>query len=212
MELSEALREAVSEAVKAPSRGLRLGRRVALPALLSGALVGLLLAVRPRADLAEQGGVRFWVVLVAWGVLLVTALVSVLARGPHGVGTSPRRRWALVGTTLLLFQAVAWGLTEATAHSARGLPSVALHLVCVVVGLAVAALVGVAVGASVRGTAVVSPEASAALAGVSAGLAGVGFLHGYCEVATAAHQALSHGAVLVLATVLGVGMRRRVEP
>ncbi|MBI5516846.1 MAG: DUF1109 family protein [Deltaproteobacteria bacterium] len=211
-EPSEALRRAVEEAVRVPSRGLRVARSVALPAALSVLLVGLVLGLKPRADLSEQAGARYWAILVAWELALVAALVGALARGPHGVGVLPRWRWALALGALGLFQGVAWTLTVATEHSARALPSGASHLVCTGAGLGVAALVGLAVGRAVRGTAVVSPGASAALSGVASGMAGVAVLHGFCEVATPAHQALSHGAVLALALGLGLAVRRRLEP
>lgn len=184
--LEETIRRAIGEV--APAKPL------APPPLRAAVVVAVglasILAMAHPLDHAPARLAGFTaIVLLAGGGLWLALALAVPGAG------APRR----VAAAWLSLPAV-FAIAVLAAAGTSGAPSGAG---CLVAGLAIAALPLVVAGALVRRAFPVVPRLTGAVAGVSAGLFGLGLLHLDCPVVEGPHLAIFHGGVLAVALAIG---------
>lgn len=204
--LSEALRRD-HQAVSAFSPWRR-----ALPfAALVLAIVAVGLAVLPRPDLAHQPVGRIALGLGAALSGLAIALTLLLHGGRSGLGLPSRLRWAFVAVALAGYEAINAAVTvpvEGSVHH-EGAAASAATVWCAVHGGLLAAVAGALVFLGARRSAVVSPTAAGAVAGLAAGFAGALAQHLLCPVMDMDHTLFAHLAPPALGALLGAWAGRR---
>lgn len=193
------------------ARATHLGRRILAVLAAAAVCVAIALLCLPRADMRVMASAPLVLPGAAFALLLVAALQLYAYRGHSGLGVSPRLRWVFVAVSIVSFEAAS--VLEAarnTAWSASlGRTPVAASKDCLVLGLAVAALVGTVALRVARGTVLVGAASAGALAGSIAGLAAVTFLHLHCAAADAPHLAIVHALPLLCAIAVGAFAGRR---
>ena len=165
----------------------------------------------PRADMHVVAIARLVLPGAAFALLLVAALQLYAYRGRSGLGVSPRLRWAFVAVSVVSFE-IACALDAShgmLANAALGASPVAASKDCLVLGLAVAAFVGLVTLRVARDTVLIGAASAGALAGSIAGLAAVTFLHLHCAASDAPHLAIVHALPLLCAIGAGAFAGRR---
>lgn len=186
-------------------------RRAVGPLAVAGLVVAAGLVFKPRADLAHQPRAAFATSALVLGVLIAAGVVASLHRGARGLGVPlGERAFYMLGAVALAEVSVAQGagavegsVVLAPGEVGRGLAH------CASLGTAIALLVGVALFAVARRTAVTAPAAAGAVAGAAAGLVGTLTLHVICPIATLEHAMIGHVFPALAGAALGALVGRR---
>ena len=210
----EALPPALSEALRRdhqPVSTFSPWRRALPIAALVVAVAAVGLAIVPRPDLAHQPIGRIAVGFVAALSGLAIALTLLLHGGRSGLGLPARLRWIFVAVALAGFEAINAAVTvpvEGSVHL-EGAAASAGTFWCALHGGLLAAVAGALVFHGARRSAVVSPTAAGAVAGLAAGFAGALAQHLLCPVMDMDHTLFAHLAPPALGALLGALAGRR---
>lgn len=205
-----ALRDALARD-HGPCRSRAQWHRVLFPSVLCALVAGLVLLIRPRADLPTAATAGFWALAVAWLGLVAGGMWLLVARGALGLGVAARWRWLYVAAVIALFE----GLTvlsnpwHVNSPGTVGSHSWWSHWPCAPAGSVTALLLAVPVFAMARRTAVAAPVAAGAVGGLVAGLGAVLSMQMTCEFADALHYASVHLVPVVLGVLAGALIGRR---
>jgi hypothetical protein len=164
----------------------------------------------PRIDIAFGAPRSFWIssaILAGWWIS-VWALQ--LHRGRFGLGLPDWTRWLGAAMGLMGFELLAYGHAHGLLRVTGGPEG---HFQpphdCLLQGLAVAAIVGIALLVMNRRTVVHGAASAGALTGCVAGLASVLALHAHCHAAGSVHLQVVHGLPVLLAIAVGTFAGRR---
>lgn len=210
----EPLPPALSEALRRDHRPVSSFSpwRRALPfALLVVAVAAVGLAVLPRPDLAHQPVGRIALGIGASLSALAIALTLLLHGGRSGLGLPARLRWIFVAVALAGYEAINAAVTvpvEGSVHL-EGAAASASRAGCALHGALLAVAAGVLVFRGARRSAVVSPTAAGAVAGLAAGFVGSLAQHLLCAVMDMDHTLFAHLAPPIVAALLGALAGRR---
>lgn len=193
------------------ARATHPGRRILAVLAAAAACIAIAVLYLPRADMRVMASAPLVLPGAGFALLLVAALQLYTYRGHSGLGVSPRLRWAFVAVSIVSFEAACALEAARNAAWSASLDSapVAASRDCLVLGLAVAALVGTVALRVARGTVLIGAASAGALAGSIAGLAAVTFLHLHCAAADAPHLAIVHALPLLCAIAVGAFAGRR---
>jgi hypothetical protein len=166
------------------------------------------LTFAPRADLLRLSSALLLQPSAAFTAGLLATLLVFFYRGRSGLGAPAWLRWSVVLISVAATQALC-SMQLRLWPTTAGLGSFATPHDCLAFGLATVLFVGAAAFVVSRHTALVSPAASGAVAGCSAGWASMLFLYLHCPSQHALHLHVVHGLAPLLAIGIGALLGRR---
>jgi hypothetical protein len=204
--MSQELQRALSEPREsARARGSSTPARLATILAPLAVSLGFGLTWLARPDLSSHLLREFWVGVAALGAAIALCVHVYLHRGADGLGMPAWLRWscvaAAIGGTLMFASLEAF-------HGPAN-PGLRPSFDCFILGCGVALAVGAASFATLRRSALTSPESAGALGGCVGGLAAVLFLHLHCAAVAGLHLQIVHALPLLLAILLGQKLGRR---